>query len=148
FGIMHLDLYQLPYATAAGIIMGILVHYTNSIYSSMIAHFIINGSQVVLGMLFADAESAAEEVSSIEQIQAASLLLFLTLPILIGLLFAFIKINSGKNIDYKYSLSPKREFETDIVEDKVKDRILDFSFVMVIIFYVLYMQLTKIFELI
>lgn len=147
FGIMHLDLYQLPYATAAGIIMGILVHYTNSIYASMFSHFLINGSQVVLGMMFADAETAAEEIAPMEQIQATSILLFLTLPVLIGLLFAFIKINSGKNIDYKYSLSPKHEFEADIVKNEKKDRILDFSFVMVFIFYVLYMQLSKIFDL-
>lgn len=147
FGIMHLDLYQLPYATVAGIIMGILVYYSNSIFASMIAHFLINGSQVVLGMLLMDYAETAEEIAPIEQIKASGILLFITLPFLLGLLYAYIRLNKGKNIDYEYSLTTKHEFQSDIVKDPKKDRILDFSFVMIFLFYVLYMQLTKVFEL-
>jgi membrane protease YdiL (CAAX protease family) len=48
FGMLHLDGNQLLYAFALGIIFAYLVRITNSIYSSMICHFIINGSQVML----------------------------------------------------------------------------------------------------
>ncbi len=48
FGMLHLDGNQLLYAFVLGIVFAYLVRITNSIYSSMICHFVINASQVVL----------------------------------------------------------------------------------------------------
>ncbi|MDE6181934.1 MAG: CPBP family intramembrane metalloprotease, partial [Eubacteriales bacterium] len=48
FGLMHLTITQLFYATIAGIILSILVKVTNSIWSSILAHFVLNGTQITI----------------------------------------------------------------------------------------------------
>lgn len=47
FGIMHLNLNQFSYAFVMGIIFCLLIEGTNSIITSMIIHFVINGTSVV-----------------------------------------------------------------------------------------------------
>lgn len=145
FGIMHLSLTQLFYAAAAGVIFGILVHYSNSIYSSMLAHFIINGVQAVFSKLaftYGDTEEmleAAEDTPFLETFGAATLLLAFTLPVLIALMYVYIRLNKGKNIDYKYSLTPEKEFETDLYAGG--GRIIDAPFIATIVFYAVYMAI-------
>lgn len=51
FGILHMDGNQLLYAFALGIIFAYLVRITGSIYASMICHFTVNGTQVLLSEL-------------------------------------------------------------------------------------------------
>ena len=48
FGIMHLNLNQFCYAAVLGIIFCIFVEITGSIFSSITAHFVINGWNVLL----------------------------------------------------------------------------------------------------
>lgn len=52
FGIMHLNMNQFSYALVLGIIFALLVEATGSIYSSMLAHFVVNASSVILLALF------------------------------------------------------------------------------------------------
>lgn len=47
FGIMHLNFNQFSYAFAMGMIFCLLIEGTNSIITSMIIHFVINGTSVV-----------------------------------------------------------------------------------------------------
>lgn len=70
FGLMHMNLNQMLYATVLGILMGLLVEATNSIFSSMLMHFLINGSNVLMAyqQLQTSTLSAAELESSIEQL--------------------------------------------------------------------------------
>lgn len=51
FGILHLDGNQLLYAFALGVLFAYLVRITGSILSSMICHFVVNGTQVLLSEL-------------------------------------------------------------------------------------------------
>ena len=48
FGIMHLDPQQFLYATALGFILALVVRITNSIFASVIMHFIINGTSITI----------------------------------------------------------------------------------------------------
>ena len=48
FGLMHLNFNQTPYAFALGIMFGLLVEVTGSLWSSVIAHVVINSQQVCL----------------------------------------------------------------------------------------------------
>lgn len=70
FGLMHMNLNQMLYATVLGILMGLLMEATNSIYSSMLMHFLINGSNVLMAyqQLQTSTLSAAELESSVEQL--------------------------------------------------------------------------------
>lgn len=47
FGLMHLNFNQFSYAFVLGIIFALILEATGSIYATMIAHFVINGSSVV-----------------------------------------------------------------------------------------------------
>ncbi|WP_460292771.1 lysostaphin resistance A-like protein [Clostridium tertium] len=51
FGILHLDPQQFLYAAVLGFILALVVRVTNSIFSSMIMHFIINGTSVTMAKL-------------------------------------------------------------------------------------------------
>ena len=48
FGLMHLNFNQAPYAFALGIMFGLLVEATGSLWSSAIAHMVVNSQQVCL----------------------------------------------------------------------------------------------------
>jgi len=54
FGMLHLNFQQFFYAFALGFLFVYLVKITNSIFASIIAHFIINGSQTLLMKLQLD----------------------------------------------------------------------------------------------
>lgn len=47
FGIMHGNINQFSYAFAMGIVFALLIEATNSILSTMIVHFIINGTSIL-----------------------------------------------------------------------------------------------------
>lgn len=68
FGIIHMNFQQMSYAIVAGIMLAFLVHQTNSILASVLSHFIINGSQVVvfkaLSPLLDNIEETADVSSS------------------------------------------------------------------------------------
>lgn len=51
FGIMHQNFNQFTYAFAMGIVFALLIEATDSIASTMIIHFVINGSSVLLTYL-------------------------------------------------------------------------------------------------
>ncbi len=48
FGIFHLNLNQFSYAFVMGFILCLMVEVTNSIYTGMIIHFIVNATQITL----------------------------------------------------------------------------------------------------
>lgn len=48
FGLLHMNFNQFSYAFTMGAIFALLIEATDSILSSMIAHFVINGTSVVL----------------------------------------------------------------------------------------------------
>ena len=51
FGIMHLDPQQFLYATVLGVILALVVRITNSIFASILMHFLINGTSITLQKL-------------------------------------------------------------------------------------------------
>lgn len=68
FGMLHLDGNQLLYAFAIGVIFAYLVRITNSIFASMICHFTINGSQVVISDLASKLmELSGQNIESVQQ---------------------------------------------------------------------------------
>lgn len=61
FGLLHLNFNQMPYALFIGIIFALMVEATDSLYTSMFMHFIINGINVVLNFLVSRLGASAEE---------------------------------------------------------------------------------------
>ena len=80
---MHLDGQQFLYAVALGIILALVVRITKSIFSSMIIHFIINGTSVTMSKL-TDLLPASKE-----ELQVASEITLTDLPnsVILGAIF-------------------------------------------------------------
>lgn len=105
FGIMHMNFNQFSYAFVMGIIFAFLIEATDSILSTMIVHFFINGNSVLIMYLYPKMMELLEKVygpgyfnseETIEGIQA-SLQMDLSLvvrsyafPAIVGGVLAFI----------------------------------------------------------
>lgn len=71
FGLMHGNLNQFCYATAIGFIAALMVEATGSILSSMILHFIINGTNV--GMIIVSCLATGKTLSELYSEEATML---------------------------------------------------------------------------
>lgn len=69
FGLIHMNASQFIYAFVMGIILCLLVYATGTVMSSIIAHFVFNGYNVIISYLAADIidESSQAAIPSMEQ---------------------------------------------------------------------------------
>lgn len=141
FGIMHTDAFQFFYATAVGFLLGAMVYYTGSIFSSMLAHLIINGSQIIYVKLIM--MTGVEELASQIEVTAHDKLMvivvygviaIIVLPFFVVLLMAFIKHNKGKNLDYIYDMEEMELYSEPEIQ---QTRVVDPAAIMVVIIFVL-----------
>lgn len=93
FGLMHMNLQQFPYAFFVGFIFCFLVERTDSIYASILPHFIINTTSVWAAFANVEAAEMAEEASHLTTFLAVSFMAVSSLPILAGLLYLFLREN-------------------------------------------------------
>jgi hypothetical protein len=152
FGMFHLDLYQLPYTFVGGMVFGIFVFCTNSIYGSMLAHFLLNGVQVVYEILvyhFTDPETLKEITEQTitfedkkDALVSSCVLVLFTLPIFIILLKKFIRMNKSNILEYRYGISDEH-LNIDITGSAEKHKIVDVYFILTIVLYVGYMIISK-----
>lgn len=63
FGIMHQNFNQFSYAFAMGIVFALLIEATDSIVSTMVVHFIINGNSVIMSYLAPKITKFLQDVS-------------------------------------------------------------------------------------
>ena len=68
FGMMHLNPQQFLYTAILGMVLALVVKLTNSIFASMIIHFIVNGTSITLAKIMSNTTTQemmteAEEVS-------------------------------------------------------------------------------------
>ena len=151
FGILHLDPQQFLYAAVLGFILALVVRITNSIFSSMIIHFIINGTSVTMAKLVdyitkglsitnQSAELTLKNISSSEK-----LILFIiygaiavTFSIFVFLIiYALEKLNSKRRAQsYNYRISEASEIT------ERKDRVINIPFIITIIVYLYFMITT------
>ncbi len=133
FGILHLNGNQFTYAFAMGIMLFVLVKITGSIYASMIVHFIVNGTQMVLSKTliylqnifsdFMDPEALAsaaspESVSVLSVLPYSLLMTLLTLP----LVYLFYKIAIRYNSkEYLFTKEPVAQDTLDMPKQKAFD---------------------------
>ena len=97
FGLLHMNPQQFPYAFFVGFIFCFLVERTDSIFASILPHFLINGTTVVSMFLSpSTASPVTEEFSTVALFLSVSLLALLSLPVLALLLYLFLKVNPPK----------------------------------------------------
>lgn len=63
FGLMHQNFNQFTYAFAMGIVFALLIEATDSILSTMVVHFVINGNSVIMTYLLPKITKFLQDVS-------------------------------------------------------------------------------------
>lgn len=150
FGIFHLNAHQFLYTMAMGFILAYAVRVTGSIYTSMIMHFILNGTSITLQKILevtgsSDVfEEAVEATSSItgSSGQLVMLLMGAVFWIIIMGTLAWIilwKLEKRYNIRNGITLKEIREFKND----ESNERVINLPFIMSIIVYFVFMFLFK-----
>lgn len=150
FGLLHMNGNQFTYAFVMGIMLFYLVKITGSIYTSMIVHFIVNGTNMVLvkGALIIQKmmspfikeditqQAEAMDVSILTLIPASMIMTLLTLPFVI--FFFYLAKNHNK----------KKELLTEGnvigVATAPRDRIFDGYLVGSIVLFVIMVGLNEI----
>lgn len=147
FGMLHLNGNQFSYAFVMGTILFMLVKITNSIYSSMIVHFMINGLQVSLAklyILFQHNFNLPDYTQNMPKVTSATIftylpsmliLTFITLPIVYLLFYASVKHNKKENLFCKVP--------TDSLE-VVQPKIFDIYLILSIILFIAYVTVNEI----
>ncbi|MFI3175142.1 MAG: type II CAAX endopeptidase family protein [Bacillota bacterium] len=94
FGLMHMNPQQVPYAFCVGIFFAYFVRKTGSILASIIPHFIINGTTVMIVSLAPPLEEATTTViGDYELFLYWGSVALLSLPFVTYLLYKISKIN-------------------------------------------------------
>ncbi len=151
FGMMHLDLYQLPYATFAGVLFASFVFYTGSIYSSVLAHFIINGSQTISFLIATnllpkeEVEAILSETATMENmissLYSSIISMVISLPFLIYFIRRFVKRNRAVYIEYCTGGYVTEGLSLE--STRPKEKCFDKFFVLSIVFFIINLIIFK-----
>ena len=100
FGLIHLNINQFSYAFVLGIVFALLIYVTGSIIPSTIAHFVINGTTVVLSHLMANMDTGSVNANTEVAVQQLSEEMILLIAFFMYAVFAVVGISVGGVIFY------------------------------------------------
>lgn len=130
FGIIHLNPHQFIYAFLIGIIFALFVIYTKSIYSSILAHFIINGTQGFILYMSKNLYSQEElSVATQSDFSVASILYSGATAIVFGILFYFV---------FRY-FTKKNEGNLIKSFDDAPQNLITIPFIIIIVLFIAYL---------
>lgn len=147
FGIMHLDPQQFLYATVLGVILALVVRITNSIFASILMHFLINGTSITLQKLLSLVTQSDLIVEQSTEISLKSLEMqekvfmagfYGIIALAFGIVVYFI-IKKLVDLNIKRGVVNNSEFS--VKYNKSNENVFNISFIFIIIFYLLYMIL-------
>ncbi len=147
FGILHLDGQQFLYATILGFVFALVVRITNSIYASMLMHFIINGTSVTIAKIsriISDSLSINPEVAelTLKNIGTEEKILLIVIYGTIAVIFSafvFLIIYGLNRINEKRNI---QEVKVDRQSSYKEEKIINIPFILIIIVYIVVMLLT------
>lgn len=147
FGILHLDAQQFLYAAVLGFIFALVVRITDSIYASVIIHFIVNGTSVTLAKIskiITESLPIATETTefTLKNMGSSDKLLLLigygTIAVIFSI-FVFLIIYALDRINSKRRVLEKTILEE---EDNRKEKVINIPFILIILVYIIVMVLT------
>lgn len=114
FGLLHLNFNQFSYAFVMGIIFCILVEGTDSIFSSIFVHFLINSYNVVILYLQPYLQKNMESVDAATEITKSEIIKTLPFYTTWAVLFTFVAF-----VLFKYIIRSEGKFHkvSDILKD-------------------------------
>lgn len=131
FGMFHLNYHQFLYTAVMGFILSLVVITTNSIYSSMIIHFIINGISVTMMKI-------TSSLPDIEVSQASTITLQDNIIIVIFMfIIAFVCFLIVKKLFGKLKMASS--FREEVKEEDDKERVMNLPFIFSIFAFIIYM---------
>ncbi|MDP4178472.1 MAG: type II CAAX endopeptidase family protein [Bacillota bacterium] len=161
FGLFHMNPDQFLYAFALGVIFAYIVDITNSIFSTMIAHFTFNGSQTVMAWLvikfspFLNQGTKTNAETSFSQYSLHLKVIMLSFSfafaagsvVLVVLLLKLLKSVNKDKIAEKYGNG--FENNEDISENNEvgllynnykpkKERVVNLPFILIVLLYIVY----------
>lgn len=162
FGIFHLNEQQFLYAAVLGMVLAYLVRVTNSIFASVIMHFMINGIQVTLQKVlsaFVNTQVNPDAIANLslnEKLSALSIygflaIIFGAISIIIikkiednckarGIYDSYERLNVNSEISYvRVNLDSNSVSEINSRQDLVKERVINIPLIATIIIYLLVM---------
>lgn len=107
FGMLHMNFNQFFYAAILGVVMSYLVYYTNSIFTSMFLHFLINGFSATMNWLaqvfklFENEQYAVDTEALIQSLPTQAVFAVLGLVFIVLLLRLLKKINENEQVEFK-----------------------------------------------
>lgn len=157
FGIMHLNPVQFLYAFALGALFAYIVNITNSIFASMLCHFVFNGWQTVFSwilMRFSNniGENAGNSIAAMEKsLVIKALLVWFVLAcvfaaIVRGLLNVLESVNTGRSI----SSATNEEMgskdlinlsDTEGLTEVQNEKVLNWPFLITVILYIAFIAI-------
>lgn len=146
FGIMHLDPQQFLYAAVLGFILALVVRITNSIFSSALIHFLINGTSITLQKLLSfipESTSVMEQATevSLRSLSVSEKIFMAIFYGLIALAFgiaAYFIIRKLAELNIRRGTISRGELR--IKYNKSNERVFNIQFIAIIIIYLLYMM--------
>lgn len=149
FGIMHMNGEQFLYAFVMGMIFCYFVWKTNSIFASILAHFVFNGAQVVISHFimhsidiaeYSEAMAAAGPIDIWVSIIAISFTVVTTLPLLGLFLWLFHRHNKHNAIPYTLPHESERQLGIQL-ELQEEEKIINGPFIGILVLYVFWVFL-------
>ena len=155
FGVLHMNINQFLYAFAMGVFFALITYATNSMWPSMLMHFIYNAQSVILSHLLMTYASDMMEVSetvATEEINTAAmivayLMVYGTLFVIaiVGLVLAvllYLNISKKNRGEESVKRIFKKPFRTTF--DESQGKFIDGYFILAVGLCVLHMILTEI----
>ena len=147
FGLFHLGPQQFFYAFALGIVFVYLVEVTNSIFSSMLCHFVINGLQTTLSWGAARfVTKAAEKAPAFANLPINSIISTLTVLLLGTAIFTPILVLVVKALDTENGgrLKKRRIDVASAREESIKNKVMNWPVYAIIALYFGFLILVQI----
>lgn len=153
FGIMHLDPQQFLYAAVLGFVLALVVRITNSIFASVLIHFLINGTSITLQKvltLLPNSNLIMDEATevSLKNLMVSEKIVIAIFYGVIALAFgiaAYFIIKKLAELNIRRGTISRNELS--IKYSKSNERVFNVQFIAIIIIYLLYMMLGIIFNL-
>jgi Predicted metal-dependent membrane protease len=152
FGILHMNPQQFLYPFALGILFAYLVRITNSIFSTMLCHFVFNGTQVTLSYLALRANPNALQAASnsLATMSFQDKIISLLQLLLWSLICIWIIVIILKKMDKRHNIVSTSQIDIDknntesneeieyLLKDIREEKVVNFPFILVICVYIIF----------
>ncbi|MBC2397907.1 hypothetical protein BD780_001178 [Clostridium tetanomorphum] len=143
FAIMHYDLQRFLYTFILGFIFVYLVRITNSIFSSMICHAIVNSMQMIYLKLALssskNSEAAAGAAKSFKNMPAGEmvgLILSFIIFIVVGATLTYLLVKKLKKNHIGEMMEVKTAEEISACSGEKEEKIINWPFIVTVIIYI------------